>query len=255
MKPRHWIRTIIFGAVLTGSLVMLLRLTTRPLLSRLRFSAPVLPRLDVERWMTRRVKRGMDIGLALFGLIVTAPFMLIMAALIRLTMGTPILLRRERPGLQGTPFRMFKFRTMIDARDQFGNLLPADQRRTRLGRWLRRLCLDELPELYNVLRGDMSLVGPRPVLMNYSYVREQARWRDIKPGVTGWAQINGRRAVSWEKRFALDLEYMNNFSIWTDIKIILMTIWRIIRLEEMRESGQAAMTKFVSLSQAKKKVA
>lgn len=205
--------------------------------------------------MTRRVKRGMDIGLALFGLIVTAPFMLIMAALIRLTMGTPILLRRERPGLQGTPFRMFKFRTMIDARDQFGNLLPADQRRTRLGRWLRRLCLDELPELYNVLRGDMSLVGPRPVLMNYSYVREQARWRDIKPGVTGWAQINGRRAVSWEKRFALDLEYMNNFSIWTDIKIILMTIWRIIRLEEMRESGQAAMTKFVSLSQAKKKVA
>jgi len=197
------------------------------------------------------------VGLALFGLITTAPIMLITAVLIRLTMDTPVFLRQERLGLDEMPFKMFKFRTRIEARDSFGNLLPADQRITRLGRWLRRLCLDELPELYNVLRGDMSLVGPRPILMNYHYARKQAQQRDIKPGVTGWAQINGRKTVSWEKRFALDLEYINNFSIWTDIKIILMTIWKIIRLEEMRESGQAAMTKFVtaSRSQVKKKVA
>ena len=166
--------------------------------------------------------------------------------MIRCKLGTPVLFRQQRPGLGGRPFWLLKFRTMTEARDAAGNLLPDAQRLTGFGRFLRATSLDELPELLNVLKGDMSLVGPRPLLMQYldRYTPEQARRHEVRPGITGWAQVNGRNAITWEEKFKLDVWYVDNWSLWLDIKIIFMTVWKIFKREGISQPGQATMEEF-----------
>jgi lipopolysaccharide/colanic/teichoic acid biosynthesis glycosyltransferase len=187
----------------------------------------------------------MDLTGACVGLVVLAPVLGVVALLIRLTMGSPVLFVQERPGLGGKPFRMYKFRTMAGTRDGRGDLLPDEARLTRLGRWLRATSLDELPELLNVLRGEMSLVGPRPLLVEYLplYTREEARRHEVKPGMTGWAQVNGRNALNWEEKFALDLWYVDHGSLWLDLRIILLTFWRVLRREGISAGTHATMPK------------
>ena len=164
-------------------------------------------------------------------------------------MGSPVLFKQQRPGLHGKPFMMSKFRTMTDARDGDGNLLPDADRLTRLGRFLRSTSLDELPELFNVLKGDMSLVGPRPLLMRYldRYTPEQARRHEVRPGITGWAQINGRNALSWEDKFTLDVWYVDHCSLLLDMRIILQTIWKVLRREGISQEGEATMSEFMGM--------
>jgi len=161
-------------------------------------------------------------------------------------MGSPVIFRQERPGLHGRPFRMIKFRTMRNATDAAGNPLPDAQRMTRVGTFLRSSSIDELPELWNVLRGEMSLVGPRPLLMEYLplYSPEQARRHDVKPGITGWAQINGRNALSWDEKFALDVWYVDNRSFLLDLKILALTVKKVVVREGISQQGQATMEKF-----------
>jgi len=192
------------------------------------------------------VKRLLDVILASVGLVLLAPFMLFLALLVRLRLGSPVLFSQTRPGLDGKPFTMFKFRTMTDARDGDGNLLPDDQRLPRFGRLLRATSLDELPELWNVLKGDMSLVGPRPLLMEYLplYTPEQARRNEVRPGITGWAQVNGRNALSWDDRFRLDVWYVDNHSIWLDLKILFLTVKKVLVREGISAEGEATMSKF-----------
>jgi len=170
----------------------------------------------------------------------------VLALLIRVRMGSPVIFGQVRPGLRGKPFRMIKFRTMLDAVDAQGNPLPDDQRLTRLGSFLRSTSLDELPELWNVLKGDMSLVGPRPLLMEYLplYSPEQARRHDVRPGVTGWAQVNGRNALSWDEKFKLDVWYVDNQSLWLDIKILFMTVKKVLVREGISAEGEVTMSKF-----------
>lgn len=155
--------------------------------------------------------------------------------------------RQQRPGLGGRPFWLLKFRTMTDACDACGNLLPDAARLTSFGLFLRATSLDELPELFNVLKGDMSLVGPRPLLMQYleRYTPEQARRHEVRPGITGWAQVNGRNAITWEEKFRLDVWYVDNWSLWLDIKIIAMTIWKILKREGISQPGEATMEEFI----------
>jgi lipopolysaccharide/colanic/teichoic acid biosynthesis glycosyltransferase len=188
----------------------------------------------------------MDILGSIIGLVLLSPILLIVFCLIRFRMGYPVLFRQVRPGLHGTPFEMIKFRTMLDATDQQGNLLPDSERLTRLGRFLRSTSIDELPELWNVLKGDMSLVGPRPLLMEYLalYSPEQSRRHEVRPGVTGWAQVNGRNAISWDEKFALDLWYVDNRSLWLDLRIIWMTLQKVFRREGISAAGDATMPKF-----------
>ncbi|MGB9792451.1 MAG: sugar transferase [Thermacetogeniaceae bacterium] len=158
----------------------------------------------------------------------------------------PVLFRQVRPGLHGKPFVIYKFRTMRKAYDEEWRPLPDEQRLTRLGKWLRSTSLDELPELLNVLKGEMSLVGPRPLLMEYldRYTPEQARRHEVKPGITGWAQVNGRNAISWEEKFRLDVWYVDNWSLWLDLKIILITLWKVLKREGISASGHATMPVF-----------
>ena len=165
----------------------------------------------------------------------------------RLKLGSPVLFRQRRPGLHGKPFTIYKFRTMTDARDAQGKLLPDAERLTPFGRFLRSASLDELPELFNVLKGDMSLVGPRPLLMQYldRYTPEQMRRHEVKPGITGWAQVNGRNAITWEQKFALDVWYVDNKSLGLDGKIILLTLWKILKREGISQPGQATMEEFM----------
>ena len=179
------------------------------------------------------MKRGLDILFALFGLLFLIPVFLGVALLIRLNMGSPVLFRQHRPGLHGQGFPMFKFRTMKNAVNEQGDLLPDAERLTRLGLFLRKYSLDELPELFNVLRGEMSLVGPRPLLVDYLplYSPEQARRHDVKPGLTGWAQINGRNTLSWEDKFKCDVWYVDHQSIWLDFKIIFLTLFKVLKKE------------------------
>jgi len=192
------------------------------------------------------IKRLIDILAASFGLLLLAPLLLVLALLIRVRMGSPVIFGQVRPGLRGKPFRMIKFRTMLDAVDAQGNPLPDDQRLTRLGSFLRSTSLDELPELWNVLKGDMSLVGPRPLLMEYLplYSPEQARRHDVRPGVTGWAQVNGRNALSWDEKFKLDVWYVDNQSLWLDIKILFMTVKKVLVREGISAEGEVTMSKF-----------
>lgn len=192
------------------------------------------------------VKRGMDLLLAVVGLVLLSPLLVGIALLIRLRMGTPILFRQPRPGRSGKPFVMYKFRTMLDACDASGNQLPDEERLTALGRFLRRTSMDELPELFNVLKGDMSLVGPRPLLMEYLdlYTPEQRRRHDVRPGVTGWAQVNGRNALDWEDKFRLDVWYVDNASLWLDTVILCLTVFKVITREGIQAEGHATMPRF-----------
>ena len=193
------------------------------------------------------VKRLFDCVSASVALILFSPILLIVAFLIRQKLGSPVLFSQLRPGLNGQPFRMFKFRSMLDAQDAQGNPLPDDQRLTSFGSLLRSTSLDELPGLWNVLKGDMSLVGPRPLLMEYLplYNAEQAKRHNVRPGLTGWAQINGRNAISWEQKFKLDTWYVEHRSFWLDIKIILLTIKKVLVRDGISAEGEVTMSKFM----------
>jgi lipopolysaccharide/colanic/teichoic acid biosynthesis glycosyltransferase len=191
-------------------------------------------------------KRVMDVSIASFLLIALSPLMLLAAIAVWMTMGPPALFRQLRPGHRGKPFEVMKFRTMTRATNERGELLPDGDRLTATGRWLRRLSLDELPQLFNVLRGDMSLVGPRPLLMEYLplYTPEQARRHEVLPGITGWAQVNGRNAVDWEERFRLDVWYVDHRSLGLDLKILGLTLLRVVAGDGINEPGAATMRKF-----------
>lgn len=193
------------------------------------------------------MKRLFDFTAALFGLLALALPLLLLIVLIRRKLGSPVFFTQERPGLHGRPFRMVKFRTMTDARDAAGNLLPDAERLPPFGRFLRAASLDELPELFNILKGNMSLVGPRPLLMEYlpRYNERQAKRHDVRPGLTGWAQINGRNALSWEEKFELDAWYVENRTFWLDLKIILLTVKKVLVREGISAVGEATMTRFM----------
>ena len=192
------------------------------------------------------MKRLFDFLLALLALLLLALPLLVLALLVRRKLGSPVLFRQVRPGLHGQPFEMVKFRTMTDARGADGALLPDAVRLTPFGRFLRASSLDELPELWNVLKGEMSLVGPRPLLMEYVplYSAEQYRRHEVRPGVTGWAQVNGRNAISWEQKFKLDVWYVENQSFWLDVKILFLTVKKVLVKDGISASGEATMTKF-----------
>ena len=193
------------------------------------------------------IKRVLDFTAALAGLMVLSPLLLVLAALVRCKLGSPVLFKQDRPGLNSQIFTMYKFRTMTDVRNEQGELLPDEERLPPFGRFLRSTSLDELPELINVLKGDMSLVGPRPLLARYlpRYSPMQARRHEVRPGITGWAQVNGRNAISWEEKFAHDVWYVDNFSFALDLKILAMTFWKIIKREGISQEGQATMTEFM----------
>lgn len=191
-------------------------------------------------------KRMFDLLAALVVLLLLAVPLLALAWQIRRKLGSPVMFRQVRPGLNGKPFTMVKFRTMTDERGPDGALLPDAQRLTAFGRFLRASSLDELPELWNVLCGEMSLVGPRPLLMEYValYTLEQARRHEVRPGITGWAQVNGRNAISWQDKFALDVWYVDNQSFWLDIKILSMTVRKVLVRDGISAAGEATMSKF-----------
>jgi len=192
------------------------------------------------------LKRVMDFSLALLGLVVTAPVMLVSAVIIRMCLGSPIFFRQERPGLHGKPFVLIKFRTMTNERDLQGNLLPDAERLRGIGRFLRRTSIDELPQLWNVLKGELSIVGPRPLLTKYLefYTPEQMRRHDVKPGITGWAQIHGRNTITWQEKFAYDLWYVDNWSLLLDLKIILITVAKVITGHGVTQQDGLTMDEF-----------
>jgi lipopolysaccharide/colanic/teichoic acid biosynthesis glycosyltransferase len=192
-------------------------------------------------------KRIFDLVLTVPGLVLISPIMGVLALLVRITHGPPVLFRQKRPGYLGRPFNLYKFRTMSNARDGQGNLLPDSERITPLGRFLRSTSLDELPELFNVLRGEMSLVGPRPLLMQYleRYSPEQARRHHVLPGITGWAQVNGRNALTWEEKFRLDLWYVEHCSIGLDLRILLLTLRKAVKREGISQPGYVSAEEFM----------
>jgi|TARA_Y100000296_G_scaffold68984_1_gene82475 lipopolysaccharide/colanic/teichoic acid biosynthesis glycosyltransferase len=192
------------------------------------------------------LKRLFDVTAAFVGLLLLSPVILIVAWQVRRKLGSPVFFRQTRPGLNGKPFEMVKFRTMLDAHDENGNPLPDSERMTPFGRFLRSTSLDELPELWNVLKGDMSLVGPRPLAMAYLplYSAEQARRHEVKPGVTGWAQINGRNSITWKKKFEMDVWYVDNQSLMLDIKILLLTVKKVLARSDVQEGGQDQVESF-----------
>jgi lipopolysaccharide/colanic/teichoic acid biosynthesis glycosyltransferase len=200
----------------------------------------------VSRTVSQAAKRAVDLVGASAGLILLSVPVLLIALLVKLTSRGPVLFRHVRPGLHGRPFTLLKFRTMREAKDAEGKPLPDGSRLTRFGRFLRTTSLDELPELINVLKGDMSLVGPRPLLMQYlpRYTAEQRRRHQAKPGITGWAQVNGRNAVTWEQKFSLDVWYVDHQGIWLDAKILLLTVWKVVRREGISHPGHATMEEF-----------
>lgn len=192
------------------------------------------------------IKRGIDLLSAMAALAILSPLLAVVCLLIRWRLGRPVFFKQLRPGLHGVPFQMIKFRSMRDARDMHGSPLPDEARLTRFGRFLRSSSLDEVPELWNVLKGDMSLVGPRPLLIEYLplYTPEQARRHEVKPGITGWAQVHGRNAISWDEKFRLDVWYVDHRSFWLDLKILAMTLISICSRQGINEPGQATMSKF-----------
>lgn len=196
-------------------------------------------------------KRVVDVLAVLAAFFVLWPVLALLTCLIRLKLGAPVFFSQARPGLHGKPFRMIKFRSMTDARGPDGQLLPDAERLTPFGSFLRSSSLDELPGLWNVLVGNMSLVGPRPLLMEYLplYSLEQARRHEVRPGITGWAQVNGRNAISWEEKFALDVWYVDNQSIWLDIKILILTVKKVFVREGISAAGEATMSKFTGTTQ------
>lgn len=192
------------------------------------------------------VKRAADVVAAIIGLVMLSPVLLIIGLLVRRDLGSPVLFTQLRPGRHGKLFRMYKFRTMRDVVGIDGRQLPDSERLTKLGRLLRSTSLDELPELINVLLGHMSLVGPRPLLAQYleRYTPEQARRHEVKPGITGWAQVNGRNALTWEEKFQLDVWYVDNWSLWLDLRILLMTVVRVVKRDGISSDGYATMPEF-----------
>lgn len=196
------------------------------------------------------LKRLLDIIASLCALLILAPLLLALAVLVRIKLGSPVLFKQARPGLNAQPFDMLKFRSMSDEKDQAGNLLPDEQRLTKFGLFLRASSMDELPGLWNVFIGNMSLVGPRPLLVEYLplYSAEQAKRHNVRPGITGWAQVNGRNTLSWEDKFALDVWYVEHQSVWLDIKILCLTVLKVLRREGIQQQGQATMTKFTGQS-------
>lgn len=192
------------------------------------------------------LKRLLDIVIASIALVLLSPLYFYVAYKVKKNLGSPVLFRQVRPGLHGKPFEMIKFRTMKDALDEQGNPLPDSERLTPFGKMLRSTSLDEMPELWNVIKGDMSVVGPRPLLMEYLplYNKEQAKRHDVRPGMTGHAQVNGRNAISWEQKFKLDTWYVENRSLWLDFKIMLQTVKKVIAKDDISEAGEATMSKF-----------
>ena len=196
------------------------------------------------------LKRAIDIISSSLGLIILSPVLLIVAILIRLNLGSPIFFTQDRVGKDGKIFKMIKFRTMLDATDKWGEPLPDEERLTPFGKLLRSTSLDEFPELINVFKGDMSLVGPRPLLVEYIelYSKEQWRRHEVRPGITGWAQVNGRNAIGWSERFKLDVEYVDNQSLFMDIKILFMTVLKVVKRDGISQEGHATMEKFNGLN-------
>ncbi|ALH94710.1 sugar transferase [Acinetobacter equi] len=199
------------------------------------------------------MKRLLDIVIASTALVVLSPLYAFVAYKVKKNLGSPVLFRQVRPGLNGQPFEMIKFRTMKDAVDAEGNPLPDSERLTAFGKMLRSTSLDEMPELWNVIKGDMSIVGPRPLLTEYLplYNKEQAKRHDVRPGMTGYAQVNGRNAISWEEKFKLDTWYVENRSLWLDFKIMLKTVKKVIAKDDISAEGEATMTKFTGTSEQK----
>ena len=204
-----------------------------------------------EQWTSafyrRWGKRALDLTMGAAGLLFLFPLFMAVSIIVWKSVGPPIYFRQFRPGLKGKPFRIIKFRTMKELREPNGGLLPDGKRLTAAGRFLRNHSLDELPEMVNVIKGDMSLVGPRPLLPQYlgRYTAEQARRHEVKPGITGWAQVNGRNAITWEEKFALDVWYVDNQSFWLDMKILAMTAWKVLRREGISAEGEATMPEFM----------
>lgn len=192
------------------------------------------------------LKRLFDILISVLGILVLSPVFLIIAGLIAVKLGRPVFFTQERPGLQGEPFKMIKFRTMTNEKDEEGSLLPNEKRMTRFGSLLRSYSLDELPELFNVLKGDMSLVGPRPLLMDYLpyFTEVEHRRHQVKPGITGWSQVNGRNAIGWDKKLELDVWYVDNRSFWLDLKILWLTIVKVLKREGITHEGHVGMPRF-----------
>lgn len=192
------------------------------------------------------MKRTFDLLISLFLLLCLSLVVLVVAVLVRLKLGSPIIFKQQRPGLYGKPFYVYKFRTMTDERDNKGKLLSDQVRLTRFGKFLRKYSLDELPQLINVVKGDISLVGPRPLLMEYLplYTSEQAKRHDVKPGITGWAQVNGRNAITWEEKFKLDVWYVNNQSFLIDMKILFLTIIKVFKSEGINQDGHVTIERF-----------
>lgn len=199
------------------------------------------------------LKRVLDIAIASIALVLLSPVYVLVAYKVKKNLGSPVLFRQVRPGLHGKPFEMIKFRTMKDAIDAQGNPLPDSERLTPFGKMLRATSLDEMPELWNVIKGDMSIVGPRPLLMEYLplYNAEQAKRHNVRPGITGHAQVNGRNAISWEKKFELDTWYVEHQSLWLDFKIMLKTIQKVIGKDDISAEGEATMSKFTGSSEHK----
>ena len=191
-------------------------------------------------------KRGFDIVVSLLALFFLSPVIVVLAFWVRWQLGAPVFFRQVRPGRGGVPFQMVKFRTMMNAVDKYGSPLPDDKRLTPFGSFLRSSSLDELPEFWNVLKGDMSLVGPRPLLMEYLllYSKEQCRRHEVRPGITGWAQVNGRNAISWEDKFKLDVWYVDNRSFWLDLKILALTVKKVVVRDGISAEGEATMARF-----------
>lgn len=194
-----------------------------------------------------KMKRAFELLISCLALISSSLLMLLIVILIRLKLGSPVIFKKERPGLNGKPFFLYKFRTMTDEKDENGDLVPDEKRLTDFGKLLRKLSLDELPQLFNVMKGDVSFVGPRPLLMEYLplYTSEQARRHDARPGMTGWAQVNGRNAISWEKKFELDVWYVENQSFLLDMKIIYLTLIKVCKQEAITQEGHVTTRKFV----------
>ena len=199
------------------------------------------------------IKRILDIAIASTALILLSPVYFIVAHKVKKNLGSPVLFRQVRPGLHGKPFEMVKFRTMKDALDADGNPLPDSERLTPFGKMLRATSLDEMPELWNVIKGEMSIVGPRPLLMEYLplYNLEQAKRHNVRPGITGYAQVNGRNAISWEKKFELDTWYVENRSLWLDFKIMLKTVQKVLSKDDISAEGEATISKFTGTSEPK----
>lgn len=200
----------------------------------------------------RYFKRPLDFVCSLAAIIILSPILLLIALLVRIKLGSPVIFKQQRPGMNEKIFTLYKFRTMTDERDEKGELLPDEVRLTDFGKFLRASSLDELPELFNILKGDMSIVGPRPLLIEYLplYNAHQRRRHEVRPGLTGWAQVNGRNAITWEEKFNYDVEYIDNLSFFLDVKIIFLTIMKVLKREGINQEGRATMEPFRGSQQA-----